>query len=343
MLLQQLTDRSEGSIMNEKFLTMNEIERLMASSLDGAQMKRLHVVLSHCLIDESDFPSVSGKYSSNQGLLEAFLGAKRLEGCSERSLRYYSSTLKKFITSVSKPLSHVSTDDVREYLANYQALGNLSNVTADNVRRVISSLFSWLEIEDLIYKSPVRRIKKIRTLKAIKPVISDESLESLRDNCTTLRDLAMIDMLSSTGVRVGELVKLNRDDIDFEGRECVVRGKGGKERKVYFDARTKVHLKAYLDQRQDGNAALFASLNAPFNRLEISGVEIRLRKLGSMARQQRIHPHKFRRTLATRAIDKGMPIEQVQVLLGHSKIDTTLCYAMVDQQNVKQSHHRYIS
>lgn len=329
--------------MNEKFLTMGEIERLMASSLDGAQMKRLHVVLTHCLIDENDFPSAQEKYSNNEGLLEVFLSAKRLEGCSERSLRYYASTLKKFMETVDKPMSHVSTDDVRVYLMNYQSLGNLSNVTADNVRRVISSLFSWLEIEDLIYKSPVRRIKKIRTLKAVKPVISDESLESLRDNCTTMRDLAIVDMLSSTGVRVGELVKLNRSDIDFEGRECIVRGKGGKERKVYFDARTKVHLKTYLDHRRDEDPALFVSLNAPFNRLEISGVEIRLRKLGSTARQSRIHPHKFRRTLATRAIDKGMPIEQVQVLLGHSKIDTTLCYAMVDQQNVKQSHHRYIS
>ncbi len=343
MPLWERENQLEGGLMNEKFLTMNEIERLMASSLDSAQMERLHAVLSHCLIDENDFPSVLGKHSNNQSLLEAFLGAKRLEGCSERSLRYYASTLKKFMETVHKPLAHVSTDDVRNYLANYQARGNLSNVTADNVRRVISSLFSWLEIEDLIYKSPVRRIKKIRTLKAVKPVISDESLEALRDSCTTMRDLAMIDMLSSTGVRVGELVKLNREDIDFEGRECIVRGKGGKERKVYFDARTKVHLKAYLEQRQDGNPALFASLNAPFNRLEISGVEIRLRKLGAVAQQQRIHPHKFRRTLATRAIDKGMPIEQVQVLLGHSKIDTTLCYAMVDQQNVKQSHHRYIS
>ncbi len=329
--------------MDEKFLTMNEIERLMVSSLDSAQMKRLHIVLSHCLIDENDFPSVLAKYSNNEGLFEAFLGAKRLEGCSERSLRYYSSTLKKFLDAVGKPLSQVTTDGVREYLANYQAQGNLSNVTADNVRRVISSLFSWLEAEDLIYKSPVRRIKKIRTLKAVKPVISDESLESLRDNCATSRDLAMIDMLSSTGMRVGELVKLNRDDIDFEGRECIVRGKGSKERKVYFDARTKVHLKAYLEERRDENPALFVSLNAPFNRLEISGIEIRLRKLGATARQPRIHPHKFRRTLATRAIDKGMPIEQVQVLLGHSKIDTTLCYAMVDQQNVKQSHHKYIS
>lgn len=213
----------------------------------------------------------------------------------------------------------------------------------DNIRRVISSFFSWLEEEDYIYKSPVRRIKKIRTSRVIKPVYSDESLELLRDSCCEIRDLAMIDLLSSTGIRVGELVRLNRRDIDFDARECVVRGKGDKERRVYFDARAKTHMLAYLDNRIDTNAALFVSLQRPFRRLKISGVEARLRKLGKDAGVKHVHPHKFRRTLATKAIDKGMPIEQVQVLLGHSKIDTTLCYAMVDQDNVKRSHQKFIS
>lgn len=329
--------------MQEKLLMIQEIEHMMSAVLDGSQMKRLHDVLNHCLLCDDDFEVAMGAFSDNEEVLDAFLCAKRLEGCSERSLRYYATTLRRFMKWIGKPVSRVSTDDVRQYLIEYQACGTLSNVTADNIRRVISSLFSWLEVEDLIYKSPVRRIKKIRSVKSVKPIISDEAMVALRDGCATLRDLALIDLLSSTGIRVGELVKLNRDDMDFEGRECVVRGKGSKERRVYFDARTKVHLKAYLAQRDDVNPALFVSLNAPHERLEISGVETRLRKLGRRTNQLRIHPHKFRRTLATRAIDKGMPIEQVQVLLGHSKIDTTLCYAMVDQQNVKQSHHRYIS
>lgn len=328
--------------MNDKLLAIQEIEGLMSASLDGGQMKRLHEVLNHCLLHENDFPSTKNRPDSNDEVIDAFICAKRLEGCSERSMRYYFSTINRFLQWIDKPLSKVSTDDVRQYLIDYQSCGTVSNITADNVRRVISSLFSWLEAENYIYKSPVRRIRKIRATKSVKPVISDEGMEILRDGCCTLRDLALVDFLSSTGVRVGELVRLNRDDMDFEGRECIVRGKGSKERKVYFDARTKVHLKAYLNQRSDENPALFVSLYSPHNRLEISGVETRLRKLGLSTDQTRIHPHKFRRTLATKAIDKGMPIEQVQVLLGHSKIDTTLCYAMVDQQNVKQSHHKCI-
>ena len=168
-------------------------------------------------------------------------------------------------------------------------------------------------------------------------------LECMRDNCDSVRDLAIIDMLASTGMRVGELVHLNIEDIDFENRECIVLGKGSKERPVYFDARTKIHLRNYLESRNDDNPALFVSMLKPYNRLNISGVEIRLRELGRKLDITKVHPHKFRRTLATKAIDKGMPIEQVQKLLGHSKIDTTMQYAMVDQENVKLSHRKYIS
>ncbi len=274
--------------------------------------------------------------------MESFLAAKRLEGCSKRSIRYYQSTLSRFVSSVDKPISLVETRDIRDYLSSYSRESGAGNVTVDNVRRVLSSFFSWLEEEDFIYKSPVRRIKKIRSAKSLKPVYSDEMLEALRDACETSRDLAMVDLLASTGMRVGELVKLERSDIDFKARECVVHGKGGKDRRGYFDARTKLHLEAYLGERSDANPSAFVSLAKPHERLEISGVEARLKQIGDSAKVPRVHPHKFRRTLATQAIDKGMPIEQVQVLLGHSKIETTLCYAMVDQENVKRSHRRYI-
>lgn len=232
---------------------------------------------------------------------------------------------------------------IREYLCEYQAKNSCSKVTVDNVRRNLSSFFSWLEEEDHILKSPVRRIHKIKTKTAVKEIISDENIETLRDNCGEKRDLAIIDILYSTGMRVGELVNLDIDDLNFEERECIVYGKGDKERKVYFDARTKLHLQNYLDSRQDSNKALFVSLNYPYDRLKISGVEIRLRKLGRKLNIDRIHPHKFRRTMATRAIDKGMPIEQVQKLLGHQQIDTTMKYAMVNQSNVKSSHRKYIA
>ena len=328
--------------MHEKLFAVKEIERLMAPSLDVPQLEKLHAVLTHCLLEVDDLLIKRAQFGSNHQILEAFLAAKSIEGCSPRTIKYYSVTLRGFASTLAKPFVEITTDDVRGYLTSCQQDGRVSNVTVDNIRRIISSLFSWLECEDIVYKSPVKRIKKVRAPKNVKPVISDESVEQLRDGCKNLRDLAVIDLLSSTGMRVGELVRLNRTDIDFEGRECVVRGKGAKERKVYFDARTKIHLKEYLSTRTDNEPALFVSLYGTPKRLEISGVESRLRELGRNTLGQRVHPHKFRRTMATRAIDKGMPIEQVQVLLGHSSIETTLCYAMVDQRNVKYSHRKFL-
>ena len=246
-------------------------------------------------------------------------------------------------SNIVTPVRRITTEEIRHYLVKYQQINNCSKVTVDNVRRNISSFFSWLEKEDYILKSPMKRIHKIKTRQQVKETISDEAIEQLRDNCNCLRDLAIIDLLYSTGIRVGELVNLNISDIDFEARECIVFGKGDKERKVYFDAKAKIHLQEYLDKRIDDNPALFVTLDAPYDRLKISGVEIRMRRLGRLLHMEKIHPHKFRRTMATRAIDKGMPIEQVQKLLGHSQIDTTMQYAIVNQTNVKTSHQKYIA
>lgn len=280
--------------------------------------------------------------SKRSDYLPLFIAAKRVEGCSEKSLRYYESTIRNMLEGIDKQERLITTEDLRCYLDTYQRRGTVSKVTLDNVRRILSTFFSWLEDEDYIIKSPVRRIHKVKTGKTVKETYSDESLELMRDHCDNLRDLALIDLLASTGIRVGELVKLNRTDVDFENRECVVFGKGNKQRKVYFDARTKIHLQKYLAERTDDHDALFVSLLKPNSRLQISGVEIRLRKIGRELSMQKVHPHKFRRTLATMAIDKGMPIEQVQHLLGHQSIDTTLQYAMVNQANVKTSCKRFI-
>lgn len=279
----------------------------------------------------------------NTELLETFLSAKKIEGCSDKTIHYYQSSIVKLLKGLSKCIKEICTNDIRYYLAEIQEKNNLSKVTIDNLRRIFSSFFSWLEDEDYIAKSPVRRIHKVRTDSHVKEVLSDENIETLRDSCNEPRDLAMIDLLLSTGVRVGELVKMNRDDIDFQERQCKVFGKGNKEREVYFNARTKIHLQRYLESRTDDNPALFVSLAKPHTRLTISGVEMRLRKLGKEAHLYKVHPHKFRRTLATMAIDRGMPIEQVQKLLGHVRIDTTLHYAMVNQQNVKIAHRKYIN
>lgn len=317
----------------------------MQRDLDCRQIARLKTVLENelqglTITESQEIEDTS--IDKNEELLEAFISAKKVEGCSCKTLKYYQNTIQQLLVSVKVSVCHVTTSDIRQYLFAYQEQKGSSKVTIDNMRRIFSSFFSWLEDEDYIAKSPVRRIHKVKTDTLVKEVLTDEQLEQLRDNCTNKRDLAMIDMLASTGIRVGELVKLNRDDIDFHERQCVVFGKGSKERMVYFNARAKLHLQQYLNDRTDTNPALFVSLMSPNNRLTIGGVERRIRMMGSRLSIPKVHPHKFRRTLATMAIDKGMPIEQVQRLLGHVRIDTTLRYAIVNQNNVKIAHKKYL-
>lgn len=334
-------------VINMKTEIIKEIEQSLLNYFDNAQMELLHSTLTRCLenvevVFKNDSSLDISKYS-NEELINKFISAKEIEGCSKRTTKYYQSTLLKMNNKMNKGITHMTTDDLRTYLTDYQKINDCSKASVDNIRRNLSSFFSWLEEENYILKSPMKRIHKIKVDKVIKETYSDETLELLRDNCDSLRDLAIIDLLASTGMRVGELVKLNINDIDFENRECVVFGKGNKERPVYFDARTKIHLKNYINSRNDSDPALFVSLDAPHERLNISGVEIRLRQLGRRLGIQKVHPHKFRRTVATKAIDKGMPIEQVQSLLGHSQIDTTMHYAMVNQNNVKESHRKYVA
>lgn len=322
------------------------IESEMLNYLNAQQMDRLTKVLEHVLWDvkiTKDNKNPLQAVLSNDELLSSFLEAKNLEGCSPKTLKYYRGTISKLLSDINKSAVAITTEDIRKYLAEYQGINNCSKSNLDNIRRILSSFFMWLENENYILKSPVRRIHKIRTTKPVKETISDESMEIMRDNTAHPRDLAIIDVLASTGMRVGELCKLNRNDIDFENLECVVLGKGDKERIVYFDARAKVHLQNYLNSRDDNNPALFVSLLKPHKRLEVSGVEARLRQLGKALNINKIHPHKFRRTLATKAIDKGMPVEQLQTLLGHNQINTTMEYAIVNQSNVKNSHKKYIT
>ena len=322
---------------------INEIEQAMLNVLDNEQLSQLRKVLDYTFRNVSVTEKKSLQSESNNAtLIDSFIAAKKVEGCSDKSISYYKSTIVNALKRIDKEVVHVTTDDLRGYLNNYQSESGASKVTVDNIRRILSSFFSWLEEENYIVKSPVRRIHKVKVGKTVKETYTDEALEQMRDHCSNARDLALIDLLASTGMRVGELIRLNRDDIDYQNRECIVTGKGDKQRKVYFDARTKIHLQKYVNSRTDTNEALFVSLLAPYDRLQISGVEIRLRQLGRELNIPKVHPHKFRRTLATMAIDKGMPIEQVQHLLGHQSLDTTLQYAMVNQNNVKLSHHKFI-
>lgn len=321
-----------------KNAVITEIKQRMTPYLNDFQIDQLTDVLEICLqeyLSEAD-------PVKQPDIIQTFLAAKRVEGCSNKTLTYYDSTIRNVLKSTGKSVQDITTDDLRIYLDSYQTNNGVSKVTIDNIRRILSTFFAWLEDENFIIKSPVRRIHKVKTCKTVKETYSDEFLEIMRDNTESVRDLAMIDLLASTGIRVGELVLINRVDVDFVNRECIVLGKGNKQRKVYFDARTKIHLQRYLSERADDNPALFVTLHKPYSRLQIKGVEMRLQRLGRKLGLIRVHPHKFRRTLATMAIDKGMPIEQVQQLLGHESVDTTLQYAMVNQNNVKLSHHRYI-
>ena len=321
-----------------KNAVITEIKQRMTPYLNDFQIDQLTDVLEICLqeyLSEAD-------PVKQPDIIQTFLAAKRVEGCSNKTLTYYDSTIRNVLKSTGKSVQDITTDDLRIYLDSYQTNNGVSKVTIDNIRRILSTFFAWLEDENFIIKSPVRRIHKVKTCKTVKETYSDEFLEIMRDNAESVRDLAMIDLLASTGIRVGELVLINRVDVDFVNRECIVLGKGNKQRKVYFDARTKIHLQRYLSERTDDNPALFVTLHKPYSRLQIKGVEMRLQRLGRKLGLIRVHPHKFRRTLATMAIDKGMPIEQVQQLLGHESVDTTLQYAMVNQNNVKLSHHRFI-
>lgn len=325
-----------------KQVIIKDIIQRMLPYLNKTQNEKLKEALNCILINYDVVENRKCEKTLEQNFVELFLSAKRVEGCSAKSLTYYKATIETMFNDIQKDVKQIVTDDIRRYLTKYQEKKKSSNITIDNIRRILSSFFSWLEDEEYILKSPVRRIHKVKAGLNVKETYSDEALEIMRDKCTELRDLAIIDMLASTGMRVGEMVLLNRNDIDFNERECIVFGKGNNERVVYFDARTKIHLQNYLKSRNDDNLALFVSLKAPHPRLQIGGIEARLRKLGEKLGILKVHPHKFRRTLATMAIDKGMPIEQLQQLLGHRKIDTTLQYAMVKQSNVKIAHRKYI-
>lgn len=311
----------------------------MSEELNYQQLEKLQQVLLSRLGTESNEEE---KVLGNDDYLDLFISAKRVEGCTDRTIEYYRSTIDKMLQELDIPVRRITTEVLRRYLTDYQMKNNCSKVTIDNVRRNLSSFFSWLEDEDHIIKSPIRRIHKVKTGTVVKETLSDEQIEVLRDGCHCMRDLAIIDLLYSTGMRVGELCNLDIEDINFNERECVVYGKGNKERRVYFDAKAKLHLKRYIESRKDSNKALFVTLDYPADRLSIHAVEHRLKILGRKLNINKVHPHKFRRSMATKAIDKGMPIEQVQKLLGHQQIDTTMHYAMVNQANVKIAHRKFI-
>lgn len=323
-----------------------EITKDLEDTLTIKQTENLKITLVKCFSRyDISLKDVERKQEDmeNSKLIDKFLSAKKIEGCSIKTIEYYRNIILKMTMSIKKLIKTITTEDLRKYLSDYKEENNSSLTTIDNMRRIFSSFFAWLEDENYIVKSPARRIHRVKTAKIMKNTFSDENIEQMRDLCKNdIRNLVLIELLLTTGMRVGELVNLNISDINFEERSCIVLGKGNKQREVYFDAKTKIHLQEYLENRNDNETALFVSKNKPHQRLSISGIELIIRNIGKNINIDKAYPHKFRRTLATMAIDKGMPIEQVQKLLGHVKIETTMHYAMVNQNNVKISHRKYI-
>lgn len=299
---------------------INKIMKDMVIYLTPYQLKELKTTLQDKLENVEvnlilDKEKLITDRSSNDKLLRMFLSAKNIEGCSSKTLKYYREILEKFIKDIDKPIQEITTDEIRHYLTNYKEERGCSLTSIDNIRRVFSSFYKWLEDEDYINKSPIRRIHKIKTLTQVKEPFTDEEIEKMREGCKNIRDLVIIELLYSTGIRVGELVNLNIKDINFAERSCIVLGKGNKQREVYFDIRTKLHLEDYLKTRGDNNPALFVSRNKPHQRLTSATIEFFIRDLGRTLNIEKAHPHKFRRTMATVALDKGMAIEEVQRLL----------------------------
>ena len=328
-------------------LFVEKIINTVEDFLDNNQRIKLKEILTEiCLnyqIERIEQTKKQEILKNNTDILNKFISSKEIEGCSTRTLNYYKDNIIKILDTINLPIDEITTEILRNYLADYKSNSKAGMVTIDNIRRILSSFFTWLENEDYIIKSPVRRIHKVKTTRKVKETLTDENLEKLRDTCSNVRDLAILELLISTDMRVGEITRLNISDMNFQERSCIVLGKGNSEREVYFSAKSKMYIKKYLEMRTDNNEALFVSLIKPYNRLGISGIEILIRNLGKEANINKVHPHKFRRTMATMAIDKGMPIEQVQKLLSHIKIDTTMEYAMVNQSNVKNSHRKYVT
>ena len=277
-----------------------------------------------------------------QNYLQEFLDVKALEGCSKATIENYKFNLNKFLLGVGKDPTEIATQDIRKYLADYKRERGVSNTTLDNMRRVFQSFFTWMHREGYIIKDPCAAVNKIRADKIIKNPYSDEEMELMREAANNLREKAIIEVLYSTGMRIGELEKINKDDIDFVNGKAIVFGKGAKEREVYFNVKAQLALKKYLENRNDTNEALFVGLQSPYNRLKVSTYEKILRELGGRCGVH-CHPHRFRRTCATILLNKGMPIQEVSKVLGHAKLETTLIYCEINQQSVAANHKKYMN
>jgi len=330
-----------------------EVVRTIIDSLsehfDDSQLRTientLHLNLRDCdLIRKNEETALTTDINPDARAFQMFFVAKKIEGLSKKSLEYYTIILRQFFCVINKPLATITTDDVRYFIATKQSL---SLTSVNNMRHVLLSFFTWLCNEEYIQKNPVLKIKNIKQPKILKRPFSQTEIEELRDACNNLRDRAIIEVLLSTGMRCGELSNANITDIDFSTGEILVTGKGNKQRICYLNASAKKRLKDYLESRKDSYAAIFTSLadkgkTINGNRLQNGGILNITKSIGNAAGVNNVHPHRFRRTAATMALQRGMPVEQVRIMLGHEKIETTTRYAITADETVKQSHAKFM-
>lgn len=310
------------------------VEAMMREHLSRDQMHLLRDAL------EAVFAPQDSGAQDNERYLQEFIEAKRVENLSERTLNYYATTLHRMLEYIDKPVRLVDANDIRRCLSWGLTERKVSPVTVNNERRCMSTFFQWLENEDIIRKSPVKRTKALKEEKGDKKPFSDEEIARLREGCVTEREKAIFELLLSSGMRVSELCGLDRDGMDFSGRECEVLGKGNKRRTCFFSAAAKLHLERYLESRDDDNPALFVSTQGKHSRIGKCGIERIVREIGRRAGVTNVHPHRFRRTMATNNLRRGMKLEEIQQLLGHSNMDTTLIYAKVDKEMLKVNARR---
>ena len=274
----------------------------------------------------------------NEKIVKNYIASLRLEGKSEKTVKQYFDAVTYFLCEIGKNIEDITTNDIRYHLASYRKNHSVSNTTVDNKRRYLSAFFQWMSAEEIIPKNPMLRIKRIKDRDRCRKSFSDEEIEMLRDSAGSLANRAIIEFLLSTGCRVSELVNIDLTDIDFNKRECTIVGKGNKERIVFINQKAMHHLKQYINKRDGIQKALW--INARGNRMSAEVVRARLKKIATDAGVKNVYPHRFRRTMASDLSRRGMPVQYIQRILGHEKIETTMLYCDTDDRTTRAEFNR---
>lgn len=322
-----------------------DVLRKMQELLSEEQLKELqnalNMVFAGCKIAEETGLRVAERRWEED--LEDFLVSKALEGRSAETVKRYRYELNRLLSYIDKTIADIRPGDISGYMRMYKRIRGISNQTLKNIRTVFSSFFAWLRDRERIGKNPMTLVEDVKIESTIRRPYTDEEREMMLRECNNIRDKAMLEFLYSTAIRVSELARLNKEDVRFSSKDLIVYGKGAKERRVYINDRTNMYLREYLQSRSDDNPALFVGLADPHRRLTKGGIEDIIRRIGRRAGVEKAHPHRFRRTALTNALNRGMPLQEAMILAGHAKPETTMRYCTVDQEAVQYHHKKHLS